>query len=48
LHYTLRPKRRGAFRLTEVYVRASSLLGLWQRLLTYSCEDVVHVYPDMK
>jgi uncharacterized protein (DUF58 family) len=48
LHYTLRPKRRGAFRLAEVYVRASSLLGLWQRMLTYPLENVVHVYPDMK
>lgn len=48
LHYTLRPRRRGAFRMEEAYVRARSLLGLWQRLLAYPCESVVHVYPDMK
>jgi uncharacterized protein (DUF58 family) len=48
LHYAMKPKRRGAFRMAEVYVRAHSLLGLWQRHFTYPCENVVHVYPDMQ
>jgi uncharacterized protein (DUF58 family) len=48
LHYTLRPRRRGAFRLAEVYIRVRSRFGLWQRLLDYPCENAIHVYPDMK
>lgn len=48
LHYTLRPRRRGAFVLGEVYLRVRSRFGLWQRMLAYPCESTIHVYPDMK
>jgi uncharacterized protein (DUF58 family) len=48
LHYELRASRRGSFSMDRVYVRVRSLLGLWQRYLTYPAASVLHVYPDMK
>ena len=48
LHYVLRPRRRGAFAVEEVYLRARSRLGFWQRLLQYPAATMIHVYPDMK
>jgi uncharacterized protein (DUF58 family) len=48
VHYELRARRRGAFRLEEIYLRVPSRLGLWQRHLTYPALTVLHVYPDMK
>ncbi len=48
LHYDATPKRRGAFTLNQVYLRARSRFGLWRRHLTYPVETVLHVYPDMK
>lgn len=48
LHYVLRPGRRGAFSLSDVYLRVRSRLGLWQRQLKYPVQTTIHVYPDMK
>jgi len=48
MRYVLRPGRRGAFVISQVYLRVHSHLGLWQRLLTYPADTVIHVYPDMK
>jgi uncharacterized protein (DUF58 family) len=48
VHYELRAKRRGAFSLERVYLRARSRLGLWQRLFEYPVPGTIHVYPDMK
>ena len=48
MHYEFRSRRRGAFRLERVYLRARSALGLWRRILTYPVESEIHVYPDMK
>lgn len=48
LRYELKASRRGAFRLNAVYLRVRSLLGLWQRHLTYRAEAELYVYPDMK
>jgi uncharacterized protein (DUF58 family) len=48
LHYVLRPRRRGAFAVEQVYLRARSRLGFWQRLLQYPAVTTIHVYPDMK
>lgn len=48
LSYTLRPQRRGAFLLEDVYIRVRSRWGLWQRMLREPCRSQVNVYPDMK
>jgi uncharacterized protein (DUF58 family) len=48
LHYELRASRRGSFAMDRIYLRVRSLLGLWQRYLTYPASSVLHVYPDMK
>lgn len=48
MHYEFRSRRRGAFTLSQVYVRTRSILGLWRRFLNYPVETVIHVYPDMK
>jgi uncharacterized protein (DUF58 family) len=48
VHYELEARRRGAFRLDHIYLRATSRLGLWQRHLRYGVEHVLHVYPDMR
>ncbi len=46
--YALTARRRGAFALRTVHVRARSQWGLWQRLFDYPAEDSLAVYPDMK
>lgn len=48
LTYDFRSQRRGAFTLSSVHLRLRSRLGLWNRFLSYPCETVIHVYPDMK
>ncbi len=48
LHYDFRSRRRGAFRLTMIYLRSRSLLGLWRRYMSCAAESEVFVYPDMK
>lgn len=48
VHYQLTASRRGAFELSQAFLRVRSRWGLWQRHLTYSCESRIHVYPDMK
>jgi uncharacterized protein (DUF58 family) len=48
VHYELEPGNRGVFNLESVYVRVTSLLGLWQRYLQYPVESRLHVYPDMR
>ncbi len=47
-HYLLRSTRRGAFQLSQVFIRGTSRLRLWQRLFSYPVESTLHVYPDMK
>jgi len=46
--YELRPGRRGAFRLENVYLRVASRMKLWRRYLTFSEAHDLHVYPDMR
>jgi uncharacterized protein (DUF58 family) len=48
LHYNLRPKQRGAYRLDSVFIRVRSWMGFWQRILTYPSHSQINVYPDMK
>ncbi|MEE3372122.1 MAG: DUF58 domain-containing protein [Planctomycetota bacterium] len=48
LSYQLRAQRRGAFLLDVVHLCVRSRLRLWKRMLTYSCESTIHVYPDLK
>ena len=48
LHFHIDCRRRGAHRLSEVYLRAVSRYGLWQRMLSYPVESELHVYPDMQ
>ncbi|MDZ4820518.1 MAG: DUF58 domain-containing protein, partial [Planctomycetota bacterium] len=48
MEYQLSAGRRGAFELSQVYVRVRSKWGLWSRDLEYPAENVLHVYPDMK
>jgi len=48
LDYELRPSRRGSFTIEDVHLRVRSRLGLWQRLLIYPVQTVIHVYPDLK
>lgn len=48
MHYEFRAGRRGAWNFRYTYVQVRSRLGLWRRLLKYSVESEVHVYPDMK
>jgi uncharacterized protein (DUF58 family) len=48
VHYEIRPTERGKFPLECIYVRTRSLLGMWQRYLSYENEDTIHVYPDMQ
>ncbi len=42
------PGRRGAFKLSHVYLMFSSLCRLWKRHMVLSVEDPLNVYPDMK
>ncbi len=48
LIYRCHSRRRGAFRLTAAHLKVRSRMGLWQRLLDYRVETVLHVYPDLK
>jgi len=48
VHYELNAHRRGAFELDKVYIRARSLLGLWQRYFEYEERSTLHVYPDLQ
>ena len=48
LEYNLRPRRRGAFELTNTYLRVRSPWGLWNRYLKVPCHSRMNVYPDMK
>jgi uncharacterized protein (DUF58 family) len=48
VHYDMKPGRRGAFSMQNVYLRARSRWGFWQRYLTYPQETTIHVYPDMQ
>lgn len=46
--YRCRARRRGAYRLGEVYLRTESRSRLWQRFLEYPLATRIDVYPDMK
>ena len=48
VHYSIRPTRRGAFKLAKVYLRVRSRVGLWQRFFEYPLPASISVYPDMK
>ncbi len=48
LHYVLRPRRRGAFRIDRAHLRVRSRWGLWQRILSYPVETRLSIYPDIK
>ncbi|HEX5443640.1 MAG TPA: DUF58 domain-containing protein [Pirellulales bacterium] len=48
VHYELMARRRGAFRMQWIYLRAHSWLKLWQRDLKFAAEHALHVYPDMR
>jgi len=48
VEYELRPQRRGAFQLTAIHLRVWTRYGLWFRQMSYPCETVLHVYPDIK
>lgn len=48
VEYRIRATRRGAFNLSNVYLRARSRWGLWQRYLQYPAETTINVYPDMQ
>ncbi|MEX1224310.1 MAG: DUF58 domain-containing protein [Pirellulales bacterium] len=48
MHYDLRPRQRGAYRMERVYLRVRSRFGLWQRFLEYPAASELNVYPDMK
>ena len=48
LEYELRPKQRGSFDFESTFLRLSSRLGLWERIVKKPCPGVLMVYPDMK
>ncbi|MHB8897205.1 MAG: DUF58 domain-containing protein [Thermoguttaceae bacterium] len=48
LEYGLRPGRRGAFELAEVFLRVRSRWSLWQKLMAHPEVSHVNVYPDMQ
>ena len=48
LNYQLRPLRRGAFKLTKIYLQVRSRMGFWRRFLDYPQSSLINVYPDMK
>jgi uncharacterized protein (DUF58 family) len=48
LDYVLRPKQRGSFQFETAYLRLSSRLGLWHRIVKKPCVGELLVYPDMK
>ena len=45
--YKLMARKRGAFELNMVHMRAQSRWNFWQRLYSLPVKTVVHVYPDM-
>lgn len=48
LSYQLTARRRGAFTLATVYLKANSLGGFWQRHVHCPVSTLLHVYPDMR
>jgi uncharacterized protein (DUF58 family) len=48
VEYLLRPSRRGAFTIDNLYLSVTSRLGFWRRLLAYPLSTRINVYPDMK
>jgi uncharacterized protein (DUF58 family) len=48
IKYDVRAKRRGRFYFEKVYIRFSSLLGFWKKLVAYDVRHEVNVYPDLK
>jgi uncharacterized protein (DUF58 family) len=48
VHYEMKPGRRGAFSLENIYLRVRSRWGFWQRYITYPLVSPIHVYPDMQ
>ncbi|MCA9173173.1 MAG: DUF58 domain-containing protein [Planctomycetales bacterium] len=48
VRYSVKPRRRGAFTMRSIYLRTTSRLGFWIRLIEAPAESVVHVYPDMQ
>jgi uncharacterized protein (DUF58 family) len=46
--YHLRPTKRGAHELGDVWVRVASPFGLWKRQLRIPAKQVVRVYPDLQ
>jgi uncharacterized protein (DUF58 family) len=48
VHYDMKPGRRGAFALENVYLQVRSRLGFWRRFITYPQHTAIHVYPDMQ
>lgn len=46
--YQLKPLRRGAFQMAFIYLRTTSRLKLWNRLLEIPSSSTLHVYPDMQ
>ncbi|MCC6126050.1 MAG: DUF58 domain-containing protein [Pirellulales bacterium] len=48
LEYLLRPNRRGAFTIDNLYLSVASRFGFWRRLLVYPRASRISVYPDMK
>jgi uncharacterized protein (DUF58 family) len=48
MHYHLRAHRRGAYRLSCVYLRVRSRWGLWCRFVICPLHSELFVYPDMQ
>lgn len=48
VHYEMKPGRRGAFAMENVYLQVRSRWGFWKRYLTYPLASPIHVYPDMQ
>jgi uncharacterized protein (DUF58 family) len=48
LQYQLRPTRRGSFAFEYLYLRLSSRMRFWQRIVRRECPGELLVYPDMK
>ena len=46
--YRLNSKRRGLFRLLNIYLRVGSRMGYWHAYYQYPEAFEVHVYPDLK
>jgi uncharacterized protein (DUF58 family) len=45
--YETRPRERGQYTLSIVYVRIRGSLGLWQRQAHVVCEQTIRVQPDL-